>query len=255
VITAGLTANTYSGNVIITSSGAGNSPFKIPVTLNLEGTSILATLGTPQIADVSAPFGIALQATVTDMNGPVQGATVTFTAPSTGASGTFPGNQITATAITNGAGVATAPAFTADSTAGNYTLSATVPGAASSANFALTNAVPGPTSLGGLIGTKSGSQNARVWVLEVGNNGPGSALGAEITGITLVQRLGAACTPVIETPLPLAVGNIAPIVVANVNVTINFTGCPANAAFKVTANETANNGAATGTIVVLNESQ
>jgi hypothetical protein len=59
----------------------------------------------------------------------------------------------------------------------------------------------------------------------------------------------------VSTPFPIAAGNIAPQVVANVNVTINFTGCAANAAFKVTANESANNGAATGTIVRLNQFQ
>jgi hypothetical protein len=251
---SGLTAQAYNGNIIITSSGAGNSPFKIPVTLNLESTSIAATAGTPQIADVKAQFGTPFQVTVSDMNGPVMGATVTFQAPATGVSGTFAGNQITATAVTNGSGVATAPAFTANSTAGNYTLSATVAGAASPASFELTNAVPGPTSMGGLIGTKSGPQNARVWEFEVGNNGPGSALGAEIANITLVQTLGAACTPVITSPaFPLLVGNIAPQTVADVDVTIDFSSCPVNAMFKVTAPEFANNGAATGTIVELNQ--
>jgi hypothetical protein len=255
VITASLTANTYMGNVIITSAGAANTPLMIPVTLLLEGTSIAATAGTPQIADVSTPFATPLEATVSDMNGPVQGATVTFTAPSTGPSGTFPGNMTTATAVTNPSGIATAPAFTANGTAGNYPVTATVGGAASPASYALTNAVPGPTSLGGLIGTKSGPQNARVWVFEVGNNGPGSALGAQINGITLVQTLGAACTPVITSPasFPLPIGNIAPKAVANVNVTIDFTGCAVNAMFKVTAPESANNGSATGTIVELNQ--
>ncbi len=255
VITTSLTANTYIGNVIITSAGATNSPLMIPVTLILEGTSIVATAGTPQIADVSTPFATPLQATLSDINGPVQGATVTFTAPSTGVSGTFPGTMTTATALTNMSGVATAPAFTANSTAGNYAVTATVTGAGSPANFALTNAVPGPTSLGGLIGTKSGPQNARVWVFEVGNNGPGSALGAQINSITLVQTLGAACTPVITGPasFPLPVGNIAPKAVANVSVTIDFSSCAVNAMFKVTAPESANNGAATGTIIELNQ--
>jgi hypothetical protein len=257
VITTGLTAQTLNGNVIITSSGAGNSPFKIPVKLNLESTSIAATAGTPQIADVGAQFATALQAIVTDTNGPVQGANVTFTAPSTGVSGTFPGNSTTIAAVTNVSGVATAPPFTANSTAGNYTVTATVVGAASPANFALTNAVPGSTSLGGAIEGKSGPQNARVWVFEVGNDGPGSALGAEITSITLVQTNGAACTPVITSPasFPLPVGNIAPQATATVDVTIDFAGCSSIAAFKVTAAEQANDGAATGTIVRLNQFQ
>jgi hypothetical protein len=255
VITTGLTAQTLTGNLIITASGAANSPFKIPVTLILESTSIAATAGTPQIADVSTKFAIAFKTTVTDADGPVQGATVIFTAPSTGPTGTFPGNKKTASVLTDASGVATAPDFTANATAGNYILTAAVEGAASPANFELTNAVPGATSLGGLIGTKSGPKNARVWVFQVGNSGPGSALGAELTSITFVQRLGAACTPVIATPFPVVVGNIAPKATENVNVTIDFTGCPANAAFKVTATESANGGAATGTTSVLNAAQ
>ena len=255
VITTGLTAQTLNGNVIITSSGAGNSPFKIPVTLTLEGTSILAISGTPQIADLGVQFGTAFQATVSDTNGPVKGATVTFAAPSTGASGTFPGKLTSATAVTNNSGIATAPAFTAGSTAGNYTLTATVAGAASAANFALTNAVAGATTLGGLIGLKSGPASARVWPIEVVNNGKGSALSTELSNITMVQTNGAACTPVITTPIPVQVGNIAPQANATVDVTIDFAACASTAAFKVTIDETANDGAATGTIVRLNQFQ
>jgi hypothetical protein len=160
-------------------------------------------------------------------------------------------------ATTDSSGGATATTFTANTQAGNYTVTATAGGVAVPANFALTNAVPGSTSLGGTIGGKSGPQSARVWVFEVGDNGPGSALGAAITGITLVQTGGAACTPVITNPtsFPLAAGNIAPKATANVNVTIDFAGCASNAAFKVTATESANNGAATGTIVRLNQFQ
>lgn len=103
------------------------------------------------------------------------------------------------------------------------------------------------------MGGKSGPRNARVWTFVMGNNGPGSALGAEIPSVRLVQTLGAACTPVILTQFPVQGGNIAPKGAASVVVTIDFTGCPANAAFKVTATESANNGAATGTIVLGNQ--
>jgi hypothetical protein len=75
---------------------------------------------------------------VTNAGNPVSGATVTFTAPGSGASATFAG-QASATALTNSSGVATAPALTANSQAGSYTVTATVSGATSPANFNLTN--------------------------------------------------------------------------------------------------------------------
>lgn len=110
-------------------------------------------------------------------------------------------------------------------------------------------------SLGGTIGGKSGPANARVWVFRVGNNGPGSALNAQITGATLVQTSGPACSPAVTTQFPLAVGDIPPHGLVGASVTINFAGCDARAMFKVTVAESANNGAATGAIVRLNQFQ
>ena len=69
---------------------------------------------------------------------PTSGVTVTFTAPSTGASGTFAGGVNTATTDANGK--ATSAVFTANSTAGAYTVTATAPGASTPASFSLTNA-------------------------------------------------------------------------------------------------------------------
>jgi hypothetical protein len=129
------------------------------------------------------------------------------------------------------------------------TLTVTAP-ATVTANFA-----PGATSLGGAIGLKSGPQNARVWPFTIGNNGPGAAVGAEITGLTLTQTSGAACTPVVSTPMPAVAGTISPAGTATVDVTIDFTGCPSNAFFKVTASLSANGGAAVGTITKLNQLQ
>ena len=101
--------------------------------------SIVATAGTPQNASVTSGFATALQATVRDANSnPQSGVNVTFTAPGTGASGNFSG-AITATAVTNASGVATAPAFTANGVTGCYAVTATAPGVPASANFALTN--------------------------------------------------------------------------------------------------------------------
>ncbi len=101
--------------------------------------SIQATSGTPQSTTVGTVFGTTLQAAVESSGGtPVSGVTVTFTAPGSGASATF-GGSTTVTEVTNSAGVATAPAPTADSVAGSYTVTATVSGVASGASFNLTN--------------------------------------------------------------------------------------------------------------------
>jgi len=89
--------------------------------------SISASSGTPQSATVGTAFASPLVALVENASGnPVSGATVTFTAPSSGASGSFAGGVNTAT--TNSSGVATSAAFTANSTSGSYTVTASVAG-------------------------------------------------------------------------------------------------------------------------------
>ena len=76
---------------------------------------------------------------------PFVGATVTFAAPTSGAGGTFAGNKTSVTETTNASGVATAPAFTANGTAGTYTVTASVTGIATPASFSLTNTSPAVT--------------------------------------------------------------------------------------------------------------
>jgi hypothetical protein len=125
---AGCPTGTKSYNLII------NVPVGPPA-------AITATAGTPQTTLPSTTFTTGLQAKVTDASGlAISGASVIFTAPSTGASGTFPGSSLTATSITDANGFATAPAFTANVILGSYNVVATTTGVATSANFALSNA-------------------------------------------------------------------------------------------------------------------
>jgi len=114
--------------------------------VQLQGIALAATAGTPQSALVGTTFPTALAATATEScagcASAVPGVTVTFTAPASGASGTFAG--AVNTAVTNSSGVATAQPFTANLIAGGpYTItaSATTPDQASpaTANFMLTN--------------------------------------------------------------------------------------------------------------------
>src|SRR5207248_2483871 len=99
--------------------------------------TITAFAGTPQSATVNTAFATALKALVRDsFNNTIAGVSVTFTPPGSGASGAFTGS---ATVTTNSSGVATAPTFTANTTAGSYTVTASTAGVASPANFSLTN--------------------------------------------------------------------------------------------------------------------
>lgn len=115
---------------------------------NHNPAAIAATSGSGQSATVSAAFSSPLAATVTDSGGsPVSGVSVTFTAPSSGASGTFAtSGSATESDTTNSSGVATSSAFTANSTTGSYSVTAAVSGVSTPASFSLTNNAPAVTS-------------------------------------------------------------------------------------------------------------
>jgi hypothetical protein len=110
------------------------------VTVTPVPSSISATAGTPQSRTVGTAFA-NLQATVRDNHGnTIAGVLVTFTAPASGASGTFPTGTNVGTAVTNGGGVASIT-FTANGTPGSYTVTANVtpPPTLTPASFSLTN--------------------------------------------------------------------------------------------------------------------
>ncbi len=97
--------------------------------------AIAISAGNSQSAAVNTSFATLLQVLITNSAGtPVSGVPVVFAAPGSGTSGSFAGST---TVVTNGSGVATAPAFTANGTTGSYNVTAT--SGALSATFALTN--------------------------------------------------------------------------------------------------------------------
>ena len=118
--------------------------------------SLVTTVGpgapttlTPDATPIPMPVGFAFQplgATVTDANGnPVQGVTLTFTAPTTGASGTFPTGQTTYTAVTDSTGHASA-VLTANQIVGaNYEVTAKL--GSLNTSWLLTNTNDQPASL------------------------------------------------------------------------------------------------------------
>ncbi len=104
------------------------------------------TAGTPQTAMLETSFASGLQVTLANSDGcPVTGAAgaaVTFSAPAGGASGSFAGSgSDTVTVGSDASGEAMAPTFTADDTAGNYTVTAT--SQYGSVSFSLTNTAAG----------------------------------------------------------------------------------------------------------------
>jgi uncharacterized protein (TIGR03437 family) len=113
---------------------------------NTPGTaaSLAVKQGGQQTAAINTAFLANLQVTVLDAShAVVPNATVTFTAPGSGASGLFNGST-TARVTTDSFGVATAPVLTANAIAGGpYSVTAAIAGTAAPATFPLTNVAAG----------------------------------------------------------------------------------------------------------------
>jgi len=113
---------------------------------------------------------------------------------------------------------------------------------------------PTEPALGFALTGRVGPQNARTWSFTWTNNGPGTVYGVKMTGLTLQQTAGAACTPVINpAQFPISGGDLTQSSTAAAQVLIDFTGCPFNSRFKVTAPFTANNGAIQGTQTIASQ--
>jgi hypothetical protein len=111
-----------------------------------QGFTIAVSSGSNQSASLNTPFAAPLVVSVTSANGePVQGGVVTFTAPRTGATCTFP--QGINTAVIDASGLAAMSAVAGSTLGGPYTVSATSAGAAVSADFRLSNSPVEPYQL------------------------------------------------------------------------------------------------------------
>jgi hypothetical protein len=150
---AAFIANGTVGTYTVTAVAMGLSNTATFSLTNTPGVpaSIVATSGSGQSALVNTAFANPLSATVKDANGnPLSGVTVTFTLPSSGASGTFAGGVNTA--ATNASGVATSAAITANATAGAYSVAASVAGVSTPATFSLTNTAGSAASITAISG-------------------------------------------------------------------------------------------------------
>jgi hypothetical protein len=120
-------------------SGSASCPASNPP------NTLTLVAGTPQTTTLDSAFATNLQVTFANSNGcplttAVAGIPVTFSAPSAGASGLFSASgSSTVTVGSDASGMAAAPAFTANDTAGSYTVTAS--SAYGSIFFSLTNAV------------------------------------------------------------------------------------------------------------------
>lgn len=141
-----LTANRSAGGfTVVASSDYGTVGFSLVNT-----ASGVPAMIVPVIANESAiadsRYAKPLQATVLDANhNPVEGVTVTFAlgagTAGDGAGASFADGTNEAVATTDGAGIATSPSFTANSTVGRFTATASTDGVVEPADFALDNLV------------------------------------------------------------------------------------------------------------------
>ena len=113
-----------------------NTPFDTVIAHASACYSLTAQAGTPQTTGLVTPFSTTLRALLKDGNGAaVAGKAVTFTVPSSGASGAFSG---AATVNTDVNGVAVAPVLTANTVPGAFAVTASA--GLQSTTFTLTNA-------------------------------------------------------------------------------------------------------------------
>jgi|SRR5579863_7137483 len=151
--------------------------------------------GTPQTAQLDTGFSNPLQVALANTNGcpvtSVVGTPITFTAPSSGASGSFATSGAnTVTVGADGSGNASAPTLTANETAGSYAVVAT--SAYGSVSFSLTNSAAGiPATITPLsLATQSAAVNSdfaqqlSARVLDANGN--------PVSGATVSFTLGAA---------------------------------------------------------------
>ena len=123
----------------------------------MTGDTMTIVSGSGQSATAGSAFGTALEVQDVDQFGnPVSGASVTFSAPATGASGTFAsGGNCTSNpqtyqcvVTTNASGQATASTFSANTKSGGaYSVTTAVSGVTSPPTFSETNTAGSPTQV------------------------------------------------------------------------------------------------------------
>jgi hypothetical protein len=157
-----LYANDVTGAYTVTAGfdGYSSPPFELSNTTVGVVSSVTASSGSGQSAQIGDSFASSLQVLVSDEYGdPVAGTTVDFDVVTTaGAGATFTGGGGTAAVQTNENGLAVSPTLTAGETAGAFTVSATVQGATSAATFSLTDLAGAASNLVAGVGTSQSTE-------------------------------------------------------------------------------------------------
>jgi uncharacterized protein (TIGR03437 family) len=147
--------------VIWSIGGVASSPVNIYIGAGPPASISVNPAWTPGTYQVYTQINPSLAVTVLDSNSnPVTGATVTFTAPSSGASVVFANDTSTSTAVTDTNGNANSGNFFANGIAGPYQVNATVTGVATPATFGLTNTTLGPQPGSGFTLSTAASPSA-----------------------------------------------------------------------------------------------
>lgn len=159
ILTASLGAalGVLAGGPAFASGGTGGSPSETGKSPSDTGTSgcpssnppnqLTLVAGTPQTAILQSAFATGLQVALTNsddcpVTSAAAGVAVTFSAPASGASGAFStSGSNTAIVGADASGSVSAPEFTANSTAGSYTVTAGSP--YGTVTFSLTNTAVG----------------------------------------------------------------------------------------------------------------
>jgi len=141
----GAASTPAEGVTAATGEPGGGSGANCPAVTSPNAMTLVA--GTPQTATLNSAYATGLQAALTNTDGcavssGAAGVAVTFTAPSSGASGVFSASGTnTVTVGADSSGAVSAPTFTANGIAGSYTVTAS--SQYGTVTFALTNTAAG----------------------------------------------------------------------------------------------------------------
>ena len=233
-----------SGYTLTATDGALTAATSTAFTIS-SGTpkTVAISSGSPQSATVASSFGAPLVVLVTDSGGnPLPGAAVTFTAPTSGASGTFSGGALSVVVAADNNGRATSPAFTANTAVGSYTVSASANGT-NTVSFSLSN-TPGAAAKLAVTtspsaSTVAGSAFASQPVVKVQDT-YGNTVTSDTSSVTLAVSGGGATIACTANPLAASAGVAA------------FAGCKVTTAgtWTLTATDGALTAATSATFVI-----